>query len=393
MRCLQDSRLIFCFHVLLAIAVSAQKYVLDKVEYDKKTLRHYNNYLIFKYSAKHLLEGKNLYTSYPDEHDDLYKYSPTFAVLMLPFWYLPDAIGLCLWNLCNAIPLFLAIWLLPMPQEKRALIAWLILPELLINMQNSQSNGLVAACMIMTFVAIERRKWEITALPIALSAFIKIFGVLSSILAVFSKNRYKVMIFGAVWFALWLSLPLLVVPPSNLIAQYENWLTLLKEDYEPLRSASVYGCWLAWFENEPPRMWLTLIGVAALLLPLTQIKKYENLNFRITYLGFLMIWGVIFNHRAESPTFIIAICGVMLWFFAHEKTLLNVVLLALALFCTAILPSDLVPKSWTEYGWKYELKALSCILVWLKVCYDLIFKSAQREESARYVSTLSCRTK
>ncbi len=380
MRYLQDSRLIFCFYTLLAIAVSMQKYVLDRVEHDKKSLRHYNNYLIFKYSAKHLLEGKNLYTSYPDEYDDLYKYSPTFAILMLPFLYLPDAIGLCLWNLLNAIPLFLAIWLVPMPQQKKALIAWLVLPELIINMQNAQSNGVVAACMITTFVAIEHKKWELTALPIALSAFIKIFGALSGILAVFSENRYKVIIFGAIWFALWLSLPLLVVPPSSLIAQYENWLTLLKKDYEPIRSASIYGCWLAWFESEPPRMWLTLIGVAALLLPLTRIKKYENLNFRITYLGFLMIWGVIFNHRAESPTFIIAICGVMLWFFAQKKTFLNVILLTFALFCTAILPSDLVPKSWTEYGWKYELKALSCILIWLKAGYDLILKSAQTEE-------------
>jgi hypothetical protein len=70
----------------------------------------------------------------------------------------------------------------------------------------------------------------------------------------------------------------------------------------------------------------------------------------------------------------------MLWFFAQKKTVLNVILLTFALFCTAILPSDLVPKSWTEYGWKYELKALSCILVWLKAGYDLILESTQTEE-------------
>src|SRR5690606_20257253 len=58
----------------------------------------YNNYIIFKQSFFHLIEGKDMYIHYPAEYYDLYKYSPSFAVFMGLFAYLPDIAGLMLWN-------------------------------------------------------------------------------------------------------------------------------------------------------------------------------------------------------------------------------------------------------------------------------------------------------
>src|ERR1700748_3818047 len=40
----------------------------------------YNNYRIFKFSFYHLVAGKDIYQLFPDDHWDLYKYSPGFAV-------------------------------------------------------------------------------------------------------------------------------------------------------------------------------------------------------------------------------------------------------------------------------------------------------------------------
>ncbi|MBK7855412.1 MAG: DUF2029 domain-containing protein [Bacteroidetes bacterium] len=68
---------------------------------------HYNNYLIFKDSFQHFLQGLNLYANYPPV--DLFKYSPTFAVLMSPFAFLPDWLGLTLWNLLNAMLFFMQL--------------------------------------------------------------------------------------------------------------------------------------------------------------------------------------------------------------------------------------------------------------------------------------------
>ena len=107
---------IFVVYVLLVIIASIQSYLLVDSQY---TL--YNNYVIFKQSNIHLVKDLNLYIHYPQEHNDLFKYSPTFAFLFGTFTYLPDILGLSLWNLLNAIVFFLAIYLLPSIDKKKSL--------------------------------------------------------------------------------------------------------------------------------------------------------------------------------------------------------------------------------------------------------------------------------
>lgn len=67
-----------------AIGAGVQS-ILKKSEYYpevQKTYTHYNNYIIFKNSFEHLSSNKDIYKSYPEEHWDLYKYSPTFSFAM-----------------------------------------------------------------------------------------------------------------------------------------------------------------------------------------------------------------------------------------------------------------------------------------------------------------------
>ena len=108
---------------------------------------YYNNFILFKYSVIHLLEHKNMYVPYEAEGAwDLYKYSPTFPVFMLPVAYIPDLPGLILWNLANTLLVFLAIKKLPIiSDQNKYLIMLFILPELILSVQISQSNGLMAA--------------------------------------------------------------------------------------------------------------------------------------------------------------------------------------------------------------------------------------------------------
>src|SRR5690242_19112241 len=62
----------------------------------------HNNFLIFRAASRHLIAGSDLYTWYPTEHADLYKYSPTFALLFAPFAFLPLLPAMLLWNAVNA---------------------------------------------------------------------------------------------------------------------------------------------------------------------------------------------------------------------------------------------------------------------------------------------------
>jgi hypothetical protein len=89
-----------------------------------------------------------------------------------------------------------------------------------------------------------------------------------------------------------------------------------------------------------------------------------------------MIWAVLFNHKAESPAFVIAMTGVALWFAVQHRTKVNLALLGLALVFTSFYP-DLLPQWIREtYMTPYAVKAVPCLLIWLKLQAD-IFREPQ----------------
>ena len=67
-------------YVALALAASGQQ--LWSAATSTRTeppLHRYNNYVIFERSWDHLVSGQDLYAWHPEEHWDLFKYTPTFA--------------------------------------------------------------------------------------------------------------------------------------------------------------------------------------------------------------------------------------------------------------------------------------------------------------------------
>ena len=137
---LLDRRTVYGAFVLVAIVASVQALLLHTHMFNGKAYTEYNNYVIFRQSFYHLLAGKNLYVLYPDEYWDLYKYSPSFSLAMGALAYLPDYIGLNIWNVLNALVLYKAIRMLPFKMETQTQLLWFVLLELLTSMQNSQSN-------------------------------------------------------------------------------------------------------------------------------------------------------------------------------------------------------------------------------------------------------------
>jgi hypothetical protein len=85
------------------------------------------------------------------------------------------------------------------------------------------------------------------------------------------------------------------------------------------------------------------------------------------------MWMLIFNHKAESPTFIIAVTGIAIWFFSAAREKVDVVLMVLVFILTCLSPTDLFPRSWrNDWVVPYSLKALPCVLVWIKINFDLL---------------------
>ena len=82
------------------------------------------------------------------------------------------------------------------------------------SMQNVQSNALVAATIILAFVAFEERKNIRGALWIGIGAAIKIFPVLAGIFALPTRSRWRAVAAASLVLGAVLLLPLLVTSPA-----------------------------------------------------------------------------------------------------------------------------------------------------------------------------------
>jgi hypothetical protein len=351
----------------------------------------YENYVIFKNSFAHLVHGLNPYSSFPAEQWDLYKYSPAFSVAMAPFSALPDMPGLALWNLLNALPLLWVILKMPVltPQQRR-FMAWFILPELIVSLQNSQSNGLTAALILLTWLALEMSKPVQSAWWAVAGGFVKIFGALALLPACIYPQRNRLIPAAAVWATLLFAIPLVVISPAQLWQVYRWWGELLRDDHSASVGLSVMGWLQTWFGWQAPKMAVLLTGFALLLAcTWTVFRRRSNtadglppVQDRIRLWAMLLLWVVVFNHKAESPTFVIAMCGVALWYQSvPQPARWMTILLWTAFVMASVSPTDIFPRVVrTALVQPYVLKAVPCIAIWLVLTIQLL-RPENREQT------------
>jgi hypothetical protein len=346
----------------------------------------YNNYIIFKQSFFHLIENKDLYAQFVEEQGDLFKYSPSFALIFGILSILPDVLGLSLWNILNAAVLLFSVYYLPrIDIRTKGLILVFMLVELLTSVQNEQSNALIAGLLIFSFGFLERGKYWLATLCVVSTIFIKVFGIVALALFLLYPNKFKLAYTTAFWVVFFTILPLVVIDLDQFVFLYKSWVNLLQNDHSISDGLSVIGWLKSWFGWQVNKTYVSMAGVVLFCIPLLKISAYQNFVFRILMLSSILIWVVIFNHRAESPTFIIAISGVALWYYAQFPKKENYILLVLAFVFTALSPTDLFPKFIRDEWMKpYVVKAVPCILVWVKIVYDMLFsKLLERKEAEK----------
>ncbi len=335
---------------------------------------HYNNFVIFRQSFFHLINSQDLYILHPAVQYDLFKYSPTFALAMMPFAVLPEWFGLVFWNVFNSALLFFAVKKFPFASQKIAVFAlWFLLQENLTAIQNAQTNSMITALLLFTFNAFEKQKTHWAALFIVLTVFIKIFGAVAFMLFLLYPNKLKFILWGAVWTIILLLLPLIVVSPEQLIFLYKSWWNMLQNDHSASVGFSVIGWLKTWFNYDADKLLVVLIGATLLMLPLIRTKMYDNILFRKLILASVMIWVIIFNHKAESATFIIAVTGIAVWWFSIKRNKFLLALVVLAFIFTCLSPTDLFPRSLrNDFVTPYVLKAVPCIFIWCVMQWQLL---------------------
>jgi len=194
-------------------------------------------------------------------------------------------------------------------------------------------------------------------------------------------------LYSLIWLIVLGVLPMIVVSPAQYYDLLKSWMDLLRADQAISFGVSVMGILVSWFSASIHQFIITLIGLVILLLPLVRLSQYKQFDFRILILASVLIWVIIFNHRAESQTYIIAVAGVGIWYFSQRPNPVNTILVIITFILTCLSPVDFFPRYLREhYVIPYSLKALPVVLVWLMLTYDLMSQrlSERSERNPEY---------
>jgi hypothetical protein len=90
-------------------------------------------------------------------------------------------------------------------------------------------------------------------------------------------------------------------------------------------------------------------------------------------LSMVLIWVILFNHMAESPTLVIAVVGIAVWYFSNPRILIDKILLGSTIVLTSLSGTDLFPASIRhDVIYPYVVKVFPIILVYGKLMFELM---------------------
>jgi len=353
-----------------------------------------NNFLIYKQVFWHTLEQRHLYLSYPQEYADVNHYGPLFSILIAPFALMPVFVGCFFWCLLNVAVLFYAIKKLPVTILQQRWILLIGVFELITSIHSVQFNPMLCGMIILSFTALEKEDVALSTFFIVAGTLIKIYSVVGLLFFLFTPHKKKFILYSAMWFVVLFCLPMLISSPAFIIDSYKNWFTVLVEKNGQniessmnagMQDISVMGMIRRIFgAYQMPNLYVTLPAGILMLLPLLRFNFWQNQSYRLHYLAILLIGLVIFSSSAESPTYIIAVIGYLIWHVQqpNNNRLPYKVLMGVVLLLTIFSPTDLFPRFIREqYVLRYSLKALPCFIAWLAVVYTL-FKSQFNKKMA-----------
>jgi hypothetical protein len=175
------------------------------------------------------------------------------------------------------------------------------------------------------------------------------------------------------WMAVLFMLPLIVTPMPALIWQYQNWLELMKADAVAATGLSVAGWLNTWFGLSDVKTYVSLGGIVLFLAQFIRFDLYKTEAYKIMMVASMLLWVVIFNHKAESPTFIIAMAGVGIWYYARPKMTWRTATVVLAFIFTSLSTTDVFPPFLrNSFVYPYTIKAVPCIIIWFIVFAEIM---------------------
>ncbi|WP_419870913.1 glycosyltransferase family 87 protein [Chryseobacterium sp. CT-SW4] len=377
-----NPKYIFGVYLIIAIATAISKYLRGDYAI--------NNYLIFKNVFFNTLHQKNLFIHYPDLYFDLNHYGIFFSLLIAPFAIMPDWLGISLWNVANTFIFVYAIYKLPFSDSKKAVLGVLCLQEYITAALSLQFNVALTGLLILSAVYIYNKKELKSVTAILIGIFVKIYGIVGLSQFFFIKNKLKFIGGGLVIALIFFAVPMIYSSPQFVIQSYSDWFhSIMEKNNENQVLGNMQDISLMGFfrrilgDASISNLVFLAFGLPLFAIPYIRISQYKHYAFQLMILASTLLFLVLFSSSSESPTYIIAVAGVLIWFFLQKKrTSLIMGLLIFVIIFTCFSTSDLFPKHIKHnYIIKYSLKAVPCIFVWLRIIYELLVKDFEKDYS------------
>ena len=380
LKLISDYRIIFVIYIIVAAVTAYSKY--------KRGTGGYNNYLIFKGVFYNTLQERNIFSQYPDLFFDSNHYGIFFSLLIAPFAMMPDGFGAVFWNVAITLVFLYAIYKLPFSNAKKSFFAWLCLQEFITAATYFQFNIILTGLLMLSAIYIYERKETQSAFAILIGVFVKIYGIVGLSAFFFVKNKAKFIISLLVISAIFFVLPMLISSKEFGIQSYFDWYTSLsgknlenqalgtRQDYSLMGVVRrILG------DATISNLIFLLPGFVLFMLPYIRTRQFKFLSFQLMILASTLLFVVLFSSGSESPTYIIAVSGVMIWFLMQKKlSRFDIGLLVFVMIFTCFAFSDLFPKFVKEEVFiKYSTKAIPCILIWFRVMYELLTRDFEKD--------------
>lgn len=342
-----------------------------------------NNFLIYRQVYFHLLQGRNLFLAYPQEYYDVNLYGPVFGLLIAPFSWLPAKAGIVFWVLFNVSFLLYAIYKLPVHRKWKAAIVLLSAHELMNASSWLQINATICACLLLGFTYIIKGKDARALFFLLGAAFIKLLGIAGFAFFFFSQRPFRFLLWTCIWGILFFTMPLLLTNFSFLLRSYQEWYVAIIAKNQKngsftagnvlYQNVSVLGMIRRIFYLPQMKDFAVLLPAFALFLSqYFPAKHFKDVRFQLYLLCSVLLSTVLFSSGSESPTYIIVMPGLCLWYLMQPKTSRVKIFFIVIFILTTFSYSDLLTPWFREHVMKpYSLKALPSFIVWLIILIQI----------------------
>lgn len=389
-------------------------------------MHKFNNFLIYKFTFWHAIDGKSIFENFGD-HGDVNHYGPIFSLIIMPFALVSgtatslDSIslwmGVFLWHLALGLFLWWAIRECTLTSEQKVVVIWLTAHEMLNALGMSQFNVATAAMILLTYSAIHKGKDIWASFWIVLGTLVKVYGIVGLVFFFFSKNKPKFVMWLVVWTIVLVVLPMPFFGADYVAGQYVEWMKCLCEKgqenllsdfqnisllgmvrkigyaisaglpayYQVFESAGKNPDVTNWWYSTWNDLWLIIPGLLYSAMPWLRFRQYASHSFQLMCLALVLIIVNIFSTGAENSSYIISMLGVAIWYVAvpWKRSRLDLCLLIFCFILTSLSCTDLFPADIRYYVIRpFALKALPVVIIWVKLVWEMCTRDYRLSKSS-----------